>query len=220
MPKKWKRAEIIALLTLVIAFLAWQGIQFAVYPGTSSGASQWTLCYSGDATTTCDVLQGYYSAKGKVEGMSWNGVTTYHLNTLPNMPNRCYFQGTIGGHDGCTDQMLTFFSGTRYGTRSGDACMFDEPVIEIFPGCPDRVDITGSVTFFYEEITSCTIASDCEGMSHIECVGHWECQNNECVWVCDDIPEPPEPGWNLKQFILDIVNAIQSFFCTYFGLWC
>lgn len=32
----------------------------------------------------------------------------------------------------------------------------------------------------------CVTSDDCEGKIHIECIGHWECINNECVWVCEE----------------------------------
>ncbi len=36
-----------------------------------------------------------------------------------------------------------------------------------------------------EQPPECSVASDCEGKSHIQCVGKWTCPNERCVWECD-----------------------------------
>lgn len=29
--------------------------------------------------------------------------------------------------------------------------------------------------------------ADCEGKPHAACVGHWEIQNSQCAWICEDV---------------------------------
>jgi hypothetical protein len=36
----------------------------------------------------------------------------------------------------------------------------------------------------YDE-TVCVLASDCEDLEHIDCMGEWDCEEHRCSWVCD-----------------------------------
>lgn len=61
------------------------------------------------------------------------------------------------------------------------------------------------------EPPECTLASDCEGKPHIDCTGHWMCENNSCSWICDDEPpEPPPPdiGTSTVFLIIAVVMVI------------
>lgn len=51
--------------------------------------------------------------------------------------------------------------------------------------------VTGPGTIANNTDTSCTLASDCDGLTHIQTVGFWTCQSNQCSWftsdeTCDD----------------------------------
>jgi len=47
-----------------------------------------------------------------------------------------------------------------------------------------------------DEDTSCVVAEDCEGLSHIECYGEWTCVEGDCAYVCAMMPEDNESGGN------------------------
>lgn len=63
---------------------------------------------------------------------------------------------------------------------------------------PQEPTISTTTTFTYpttttiiEQITEyeCQLKAECEGKSHIDCVGSWSCPNDKCVWTCT--PEEP-----------------------------
>jgi len=31
---------------------------------------------------------------------------------------------------------------------------------------------------------NCNVPADCAGLSHVLCLGHWECRSGHCSWVC------------------------------------
>ncbi len=35
---------------------------------------------------------------------------------------------------------------------------------------------------------TCSAASDCEGLPHIQCVGSWSCEHHRCAYNCDSTP--------------------------------
>jgi eight-cysteine-cluster-containing protein len=50
--------------------------------------------------------------------------------------------------------------------------------------------------FFLDDIKtnrvtdSCTLASQCVGLSHDDCIGEWRCINGNCVWKCSEEETP------------------------------
>lgn len=87
----------------------------------------------------------------------------------------------------CGDEMASY-SGqgyectTRISLRCSGACNGGYSVGNPVVVEKEPVTTTTSPT---TTIVQCSSASDCEGYAHIECVGHWECQSNSCVWICD-----------------------------------
>ena len=62
----------------------------------------------------------------------------------------------------------------------------------------------------------CTVATDCEGKPHIECIGSWSCLSNICTWTCGIVPPSPQP-MNLLDWI---ILSIRNFLCQYLHILC
>lgn len=201
-----KNDKIILVVIIALAIALYFGNLKAVFPGSSSGISQWTLCSKVSTGISCSVSQGQFASQdGKVDGLKWqmascwwgsdicpSDVKTCSSGTYPwcnnfiTTPNKCQFVGTVGGHDGCTGAMLTPISVTNHlGTVSGDACVFDVPIVPVFPGCPDRIDITGSVLFYQETSNPCGNSICDSGETSTSCPGDCHAQN------CTNIPVKP-----------------------------
>jgi hypothetical protein len=89
----------------------------------------------------------------------------------------------------------------------GDVCFEDKSEYWTWANAPESVHLYFDIAPPEPE---CTAAIDCEGKSHPDVPGYWECQSESCVWVADQEPPPccDIPWWIYLAIILVVLLGI------------
>jgi hypothetical protein len=224
---------VLSAITIAFAFFFATGGTYLAYPVSSASIGYY--CSAQGEQIVCSVTQDQFFRKGldAQTGIGFNGLSTLY-SQLPNAPNKCKAQITIGGGEcysgtcvpgcGLNGQCVLGSGGTNFdgmveGEISGDSCVWNIIDDMNVPCCFGEwtggpPSVWGTVYFYYEEpIPECVPALTCGDWS--DCISNMQYRN------CDDgcgftdvqgqacLVEEPEGSPTGDVILGDLANGVS-----------
>jgi len=158
----------------------YEGVYYLSFVTTVTNTGEVDLTVEIETATPSELLEAYVSSTPKV--IEPGESTTWESDLIPTAP----YEGETIDFSITVKGSYVYAGETHYLTKSGSVSL----VVEEDP-------VAGFDVSFTEEPEEpgepeCVIAADCEGNTHIDCVGEWECTDGNCAWECVEEPTEPE----------------------------